>query len=173
MGLIAFLSGMLSKPGKVRSVGGTVYDFKINDLAGNEIDFNSYRGKTLLIVNTASKCAFTPQYAALEKLHSTYGNEVAVLGFPANNFLWQEPGSDEEIASFCRENYNVNFQMFNKLSVKGADQHSLYRWLEAKTGKIPTWNFCKYLISKDGGEIKFYSSNVSPLDVAIVSEIVK
>lgn len=173
MGLIAFLSARLSRPRKIRFVSGTVYDFKINDLDGNPIDFNCYKGKSLLIVNTASKCAFTPQYSELENLHAKYGNNVTVLGFPANNFLWQEPGSDKEIASFCKKTYGVNFQMFNKLSVKGANQHPLYKWLEAKTGKIPTWNFCKYLVSKDGLRVKFYSSDVSPLDSAIVSEILK
>jgi glutathione peroxidase len=173
MGLVAFLSAKLSRPGKPRPIDGTIYDFKIKDLEGNEIDFSRYKNKNLLIVNTASNCAYTPQYADLENLNMKYGNFVTVLGFPANNFLWQEPGSNKEIASFCKKNYNVNFQMFNKVSVKGAYQHPLYRWLEAKTGKLPTWNFCKYLVSKDGGEIKFYSSRVSPLDAGIINEILK
>ena len=104
MGLIAFLYAKLSRPHRAERVGGTIYDFKIKDIEGHEIDFGAYRGKKLLIVNTASKCGFTPQYSQLEKLHQTYGDKVEVLGFPANNFLWQEPGSEEEIASFCQKN---------------------------------------------------------------------
>lgn len=171
MGLITFLAAKLSRPGKSRPAVGTVYDFSAKALDGNDIDFSKYQGKSLLIVNTASKCGFTPQYLELEKLHENHGNKIAVLGFPANNFLWQEPGSNEEIASFCKKNYGVNFQMFSKVSVKGNDQHPLYKWLEAKTGKIPTWNFCKYFVSKDGREIKFYSSKVSPLDQDILDKI--
>jgi glutathione peroxidase len=126
-----------------------------------------------LIVNTASKCGYTPQYSELEKLHQTYGNKVAVLGFPANNFLWQEPGSEQEIASFCRKNYSVTFKMFGKISVRGKHQHRLYQWLHWKTGKVPTWNFCKFLVSKNGSEAQFYPSTVAPLDSQIVNEILK
>jgi len=172
MGLISFLSSRLSGPKRIKSVAGSIYDFKINDLAGNQIDFNRYKGKALLIVNTASKCAFTPQYAALETLHEKYGDNVAVLGFPANNFMWQEPLADQEIASFCQKNYGVNFQMFGKISVKGNNQHPLYKWLTAKTGKVPSWNFCKYFVSKDGKEIKFYPSKTHPLESDIVNEII-
>jgi glutathione peroxidase len=173
MGLMSFFSSILSGPEKIRPVSGSIYDFKTNDLSGNEIEFSRYKGKALLIVNTASKCGFTPQYAALETLHEKYGDKVAVLGFPANNFLWQEPLADREIASFCQQNYGVNFQMFGKISVKGSNQHPLYRWLAAKTGKTPSWNFCKYFVSKDGKEIKFYPSKINPLDADIVNEIIK
>ena len=153
MGLVAFLSSKLSASKKSEQVKGSIYDFKIKALDGEEIDFARYKGKNLLIVNTASKCGYTPQYADLEKLHEQYGDKVVVLGFPANNFLWQEPGSSEEIASFCERNYGVKFQMFEKISVKGRDQHPLYQWLEAKTGKAPSWNFCKYVVDKNG-EVK-------------------
>jgi glutathione peroxidase len=173
MGLLSFFSSMLSGPEKIRAVSGSIHDFKIKDLTGKEIDFSRYKGKALLVVNTASKCGFTPQYAALETLHEKYGDKVAVLGFPANNFLWQEPLADQEIASFCQKNYGVNFQMFGKISVKGSNQHPLYRWLAAKTGKVPSWNFCKYFVSKDGKEIKFYPSKINPLDADIVNEIIK
>ncbi|HEX6891986.1 MAG TPA: glutathione peroxidase, partial [Chryseolinea sp.] len=138
-------------------------------LNGDTIDFSQYRGKNLLIVNTASKCGYTPQYADLEKLHDNYAGKVVVLGFPANNFLWQEPGSNEEIAAFCEKNYGVSFQMFEKISVRGRDKHPLYRWLEAKTGETPSWNFCKYVVSKDGKDVKFFSSNVKPLDNEILN----
>src|SRR5258706_229247 len=132
----------------------SLYDFKISSLDGKTIDFSQYKGKTLLIVNTASKCGFTPQYTELQKLHETYGSKVIILGFPANNFGAQEPGTNEEIASFCQKNYGVTFQMFEKISVKGDDQHPLYAWLKGKTGHEPTWNFCNYLVKPDG-TVKF------------------
>lgn len=173
MGLIAFLYAKLSRPRNAKRVGGTIYDFKIKDIKGHEIDFSVYKGKNLLVVNTASKCGFTPQYSELEKLHQTYGNKVTILGFPANNFLWQEPGSEQEIVSFCQKNYGVTFTMFGKISVRGKHQHQLYQWLQWKTGKAPTWNFCKFLVNKNGNEVMFYPSTVTPLDPQIVNEILK
>ena len=169
MGLVAFLSSKLSFAKKDDSVTGSIYDFKINSIDGHEIDFAQYKGKSILIVNTASKCGYTPQYEGLEKLHQDHGEVVTVLGFPANNFLWQEPGTNQEIASFCQKNYGVSFQMFEKISVKGRDKHPLYKWLEAKTGESPSWNFCKYVVSKDGKDVKFFPSKVKPLDDKIVS----
>ena len=154
-----------------QEVKGSIYDFKINSLDGELIDFTTYKGSYLLIVNTASKCGYTPQYEDLQKLNLQMGNKVKVLGFPANNFLWQEPGSNMEIAEFCRKNYGVSFQMFEKISVKGSDQHPLYKWLEAKTGEAPSWNFCKYLIDPTGKVIGFYSSKVNPMDNQIISKI--
>jgi glutathione peroxidase len=148
----------------------SVYDFKLNSIDGEAIDFARYKGKNLLIVNVASKCGYTPQYADLEKLHETYGNKVVVLGFPANNFGGQEPGTNAEIAEFCQKNYGVKFQMFEKISVKGDDQHPLYKWLKEKTGSEPTWNFCKYLVKSDG-TVKFFSSKVKPFDPQIVDEL--
>ena len=168
MGLIAFLYGKLSRPRTIKYEGGNIHDFKIVDIAGNEIDFSTYKGKDLLIVNTASKCAYTRQYADLEKLHQTYGGSITVLGFPSNDFLWQEPGSNQEINLFCQKNYGVTFKMFSKISVKGKAQHVLYKWLQSKTDKVPTWNFCKYFVSKEG-TVQFYDSKVSPMD--IVKEI--
>lgn len=169
MSLIAFLSSTFSIT-RSGPTEGTIYDFKMTSLDGEVIDFSKYKGKPLLIVNTASKCGFTPQYADLQRLHEDYGDRVTVLGFPANNFLWQEPGSNEEIASFCQKNYGVSFQMFQKISVKGRHAHPLYKWLAVKTGKTPTWNFCKYLIDKDGN-VSFFSSKVNPLDNQILSKI--
>lgn len=148
----------------------SIYDFKINSIDGEEIDFTKYKGKTLLIVNVASKCGYTPQYADLEKLHEQYGDKIVVLGFPANNFGGQEPGSNEEIATFCQKNFGVKFQMFEKVSVKGNDQHALYKWLKEKTGEEPSWNFCKYLVKPDG-TVKFFKSGVNPLDKQIIDEI--
>ncbi len=173
MGLISYLSDKLAQGRKPRAVSGSIYDYKMETLGGKEIDFETYKGKQLLIVNTASKCGFTPQYEDLEHLHKQHGDKVEVLGFPANNFLWQEPGGSEEIATFCQKNYGVTFQMFKKISVKGKDTHPLYRWLEGKAGKIPSWNFCKYLVSSDGTEVKFFPSTVKPLDSEIMEEITR
>ncbi|HCW06137.1 MAG TPA: glutathione peroxidase [Cytophagales bacterium] len=150
--------------------GSSLYDFKINALDGKTIDFSQYKGKTLLIVNVASKCGYTPQYTDLEKLHELYGSKVTILGFPANNFGSQEPGTNAEIGEFCKKNYGVAFQMFEKISVKGDDQHPLYAWLKEKTGQEPTWNFCKYLVKPDG-TVKFFPSKVKPLDKEIVDAL--
>lgn len=152
------------------SAPASIYDFKINSIDGNEIDFAQFKGKNLLIVNVASKCGYTPQYADLEKLHEDFGSKVVVLGFPANNFGSQEPGNNTEIAQFCQKNYGVKFQMFEKVSVKGDDQHPLYKWLKEQTGQEPTWNFCKYLVKPDG-TVKFFPSKVKPLDSQIVDAL--
>jgi glutathione peroxidase len=149
---------------------GSIYDFKINSLDGQEIDFSQYKGRTLLIVNVASECGFTPQYGDLQKLHTQYGDRVVILGFPANNFGGQEPGSNQQIAQFCQKNYGVEFQMFEKISVKGDDQHPLYQWLKEKTGQEPTWNFCKYVVKPDG-TVKFFPSKVKPLDQEILNAL--
>jgi glutathione peroxidase len=169
MGIASFLTD--KSPGKNKPATGSIYDFKIKSLDGKEVDFSQYKGKKLLIVNTASKCGKTPQYAGLEKLHEQYGNQVTVLGFPANNFLWQEPGSSAEIAEFCERNYGVKFQMFEKVSVKGRDQHPLYQWLQAKTGEKPDWNFAKYIVSEDGTTVQFFKSGVQPLDPQILEVV--
>jgi glutathione peroxidase len=148
----------------------SIYDFKMNSIDGQEIDFKQYKGKSLLLVNVASKCGYTPQYGDLEKLHEQFGDKVVVLGFPANNFGSQEPGSNTEIAEFCQKNYGVKFQMFEKISVKGDDQHPLYQFLKEKTGEEPGWNFCKYLVKPDG-TVKFFNSKVKPLDSEIVDAL--
>jgi len=149
---------------------GSVYDFKMTALDGKLIDFSQYKGKTLLIVNTASKCGNTPQYAELEKLHEQFGGKVTILGFPANNFAGQEPGTNAEIATFCKENFGVKFQMFEKISVKGDDAHPLYVWLKEKTGQEPNWNFSKYLVKPDG-TVTFFNAKVQPLDKQIVDAL--
>tara|TARA_B100000989_G_C19343302_1_gene385906 strand:- start:40 stop:537 length:498 start_codon:yes stop_codon:yes gene_type:complete len=148
----------------------SIYDFKLNALDGTSIDFNKYKGKTLLIVNTASECGNTPQYADLQELHEKFGDRVTILGFPANNFGGQEPGTNQQIAAFCEKNYGVTFQMFEKISVKGKDRHALYSWLEEKTGKTPNWNFSKYLVKADGS-VLFFSASVNPMDESILSQL--
>lgn len=168
MGLIAFLAGKLSASKKTGEVTGSFYDFKIPSLDGTEIDFSQYKGKIVMVVNTASKCGFTPQYKDLQKLHEQYGDRITILGFPANDFLWQEPGSNEEIAAFCEKNYGVTFQMFEKVGVKGKDQHPLFDWLERKSGKAPSWNFCKYIVNGNGEVVGFFPSKVKPMDPEIL-----
>lgn len=152
------------------------YDFKMKDIDGNDVDFNQYKGKKVLVVNVASKCGYTPQYAELQELNEKYGDQIAILGFPANNFGGQEPGSNEDIKQFCTENYGVTFQMFDKISVKGVDKHPLYRWLSDKdlngwNDKEPSWNFCKYFIDENGQLKKFLPSSVKPMDEEIISLI--
>ncbi|MDP8201429.1 MAG: glutathione peroxidase [Candidatus Tenebribacter burtonii] len=155
----------------------SIYDFTMEDISGNEVKLEGYKGKVILMVNTASKCGFTYQYEGLEKLHETYKDSgLVILGFPANNFLKQEPGSDEEIATFCRLNYGVTFPMFSKISVKGKDIHPLYEYLTSKEadhefgGKI-SWNFNKFLISKDGKIINRFGSKVKPGSEKIINAI--
>ncbi|MBL7847806.1 MAG: glutathione peroxidase [Cyclobacteriaceae bacterium] len=148
----------------------SMYELKVNSIDGKMVDLSQFKGKTLLIVNTASKCGYTPQYADLQKLHDMYGKKVIILGFPANNFKGQEPGSNAEIAEFCTKEYGVTFQMFEKISVIGEDQHPLYAWLKEKTGQEPTWNFCKYIVKPDGS-VKFFSQKVSPMAKEILDEI--
>jgi glutathione peroxidase len=144
----------------------------MRSIEGQEVEFSAFRGKYLLIVNTASKCGFTPQYKDLQQLHETYGDRLTVLGFPANNFLWQEPGTNDEIASFCGLTYGVTFPMFEKISVKGRDKHPLYQWLEKESGESPSWNFCKYLVSPEGKVIGFYPSKIRPTDPVITQQII-
>lgn len=152
------------------------YDFKMKDINGNEVDFSTFKGKKVLLVNVASKCGYTPQYAELEELNKKHGDKVVILGFPANNFGNQEPGSNAEIAEFCRTTYGVSFQMFEKISVKGDDMHPLYKWLSTKelngwNSDAPKWNFCKYLVNEKGELVKFYGSGIRPMSNDILTAI--
>jgi glutathione peroxidase len=132
------------------------YDFKVKTLDGKNFDFSTLKGKKVMVVNTASKCGYTPQYKDLEELYTQYGGDnFVIIGFPANNFLNQEPGSAADIQKFCTENYGVTFPMMEKISVKGSDMHPLYQWLtsKAKNGVMDSevkWNFQKYLIDENG-----------------------
>lgn len=152
------------------------YDFKMKSIDGKMIDFAQYKGKKILVVNVASKCGFTPQYEALESLYEKYSNKLVILGFPANNFGGQEPGTNEEIKEFCTSKYGVTFPMFEKISVKGLDMDPLYRWLTDKdyngwNTQEPTWNFCKYLINEKGELIQFFPSKVTPLSKELTDAI--
>ncbi len=152
------------------------YEFTLNDIDGNPVDFSSFKGKKLLIVNVASKCGYTPQYAELQELYDAYKGQLTILAFPANNFGGQEPGTNEDIKTFCTENYGVTFPMFEKISVKGVDKHPLYRWLSDKNlngwnNTEPSWNFCKYFINEKGELVKFFPSSVKPMDEEIIKLI--
>jgi glutathione peroxidase len=155
------------------------YDFKVKDIDGKEFDFASLKGKKVLVVNTASKCGFTPQYKQLEELYKNYGGDkFTIIGFPANNFLHQEPGSDQEISNFCQKNYGVTFKMMSKISVKGNDMAPIYQWLTSKSKNGVTdskvkWNFQKYLIDENGHLVDVIAPNVKPDDEKIVNWIKK
>jgi glutathione peroxidase len=158
------------------SVASAFYSFQVNSLEGKEVDLSQFKGKKVLVVNVASECGNTPQYGELQKLYEKHGDKVTILGFPANNFGGQEPGSNEEIAAFCEKNYGVSFPMFEKISVKGEDQHPLYQWLSDKsrngvTDEVPSWNFCKYLLDEQGQLVAFFPSKVQPMDDAILKAI--
>ncbi len=153
-----------------------VYSFTMNDIDGKPVDLSQYKGKTLLIVNVASKCGFTPQYKSLETLYEKYKDRgLVILGFPANNFLGQEPGSDEEIKKFCSFKYNVTFPMFSKISVAGNDMHPLYQYLTSlPTLKGPiTWNFNKFLVNPKGEVLAHYASKVDPMSEQLTADIEK
>jgi glutathione peroxidase len=147
----------------------SIYDFKVPGLEGGTIDFSKYKGKKILIVNTASKCGNTPQYAALEKLYEMHKDKLVIIGFPANNFGQQEPGTNSEIKEFCTKNYGVTFPMAAKVSVKGDDIDPLFKYLinEAKrlgmTEPVIKWNFTKFLIDENGKLITVIDNKVNPL----------
>lgn len=163
-------------PEKAPAKPMSIYNFKQKSLAGTDVDMSKYKGKVLLVVNTASKCGYTKQYAGLQKLSETHVKEgLAVLGFPANNFGSQEPGTDSEIGEFCQKNYGVTFDMFSKVSVKGADKAPIFQYLTEQanpdlTGDIG-WNFEKFLISRDGKLVRRFKSAVTPDDPDLLKAI--
>jgi glutathione peroxidase len=140
----------------------SVHDFELNTIDGQKMPLSTYKGKVVLLVNTASQCGYTPQYEGLEALHKKYkGQGLVLVGVPANNFGGQEPGSNEEIKTFCNRKYHVTFPMASKVSVTGGDQIPLYKHLSGAAG-APQWNFTKYLVGKDGQVIKKFDSAVTP-----------
>lgn len=169
--------------------GGSIYDFKVPGLDGSDIDFSKFKGKKIMIVNTASKCGNTPQYDELEKLYEKYQNKLVIVGFPANNFGAQEPGTNEEIAEFCKKNYGVKFPMAEKVSVKGDDIHPLFKWLVEQSNEIAKsvpddnskdilwkrflqnpvqWNFTKFLLDENGKLIAVFHNKVNPMSDEVV-----
>jgi glutathione peroxidase len=176
IGIIFLLVGLTAKktndPLEKSKAIASFYDLKATSIDGEEINFEQFKGKKVLIVNTASACGYTYQYDGLQKLHDLYGEHVAVLGFPANDFMFQERGSDSDIAEFCEKNYGVTFQMFSKITTKGRNQSPVYTWLTNKdlngwNEKKPTWNFCKYLVNEDGDLVAFFDKSVKPLSKEI------
>jgi len=166
----------ISKAKTKELMGKTIYDYKVESLDGGEINFADYKGKKILIVNTASECGFTPQYADLEKLYEQYKDKLVIVGFPANNFGGQEPGTNKEIGAFCQKNYGVTFPMAAKVSVKGDDTAPIFKFLTekelngVKNSEI-LWNFTKFLIDENGKLIDSFVSSVKPVDDTITKHL--
>ncbi len=154
----------------------SIHSFKVEALEGGNIDFSAYKGKKILIVNTASECGYTPQYKELQALYEKYKDKLVIIGFPANNFGGQEPGTNTEIKAFCEKNYGVSFPMAAKVSVKGDDMAPIYKWLTHKeaNGVLDAeirWNFNKFLIDENGKMVAYFPSKVTPMSEEIVSKL--
>lgn len=174
MGLLSFLFACAPKLNA--QIPTSIYEFKVQALDGSTIDFANFRGKMILIVNTASRCGYTKQYEELEELYEKYKDKLVIVGFPANDFMSQEPGSNEEIASFCKKNYGVTFPMAEKISVKGKEMAPIYQWLTDKRyngveSSSVKWNFQKYLLDKEGNLIQSFSPSTKPMSEEILSKI--
>ena len=174
---ITLLSIMTLTLNSQTSTDNSIHQFKVADIYGNIYDFSQLKGKKVMIVNTASKCGLTYQYEALQKLYSQYKDlNFVIIGFPSNDFLWQEPGSNDEIIDFCEQNYGVTFPMMSKITVKGTKKHPIYQFLTQKSknnyrDSRVTWNFQKYLINKEGRIEKIISPRTRPDSEEIVSWI--
>ena len=150
----------------------TLYDFKITNIDGQPVDLAQYKGKVALVVNVASKCGYTKQYKGLESLYREYKDKgFEILGFPSNDFGAQEPGTEAEIKSFCSLTYDVTFDMFSKVKVKGADMVDVYKYLTDTTANQVQWNFNKFLVDKEGKVVKYYASSVAPEDAGLRKDI--
>jgi glutathione peroxidase len=154
----------------------SIYDFKVEALDGTTIDFANFKGKKILVVNTASQCGYTPQYEGLEALYKKYQDKLVIVGFPANNFGGQEPGTNTEIKEFCKKNYGVTFPMAAKVSVKGDDAAPIYKWLCSKSqnGVLDAevgWNFGKFLLDEKGNLITYFSSKVTPMSEELTGKL--
>ena len=176
-----FLSGLLqtnkvTAQTEFTAAQNSILNFKVEGLEGGTIDFSKFKGKKILIVNTASKCGYTKQYEGLQKLYDTYKDKLVIVGFPANNFGGQEPGSNDSIAVFCKRNYGVTFPMAAKVSVKGDDTAPIFKWLCNKTENGVTdaeikWNFGKFLLDEKGTLIQYFPSKVEPMSEEITSKL--
>lgn len=154
----------------------SIHSFTVKSIDGKDIKMSSFKGKKILIVNTASKCGYTPQYEALEKVYEQYKDKLVIIGFPCNQFGGQEPGSNEEIVEFCKKNYGVTFPLADKVDVKGTNTAAIYQWLtqKSKNGVLDasiSWNFNKFLLDENGKMIAYYPSNVKPDSEAILSNL--
>ena len=169
---------VLNRPEKMEiTAAANFHSFKMKGIDGKEIDFSQFKGKKVIVLNTAAKCGYTPQYADWEKFHKA-NKDIVILGFPANEFGGQEPGTNDEIASFCSLNYGVSFQMMEKVVVKGSGKCDLYQWLsdKSKNGwneKEPSWNFCKYVINEKGELQNFFASGIKPSSPEFLAAIGK
>jgi len=176
MSILSFFFGAAKS--HATDVPKSIYDFKVEGLEGGTIDFSKFKGKKILIVNTASKCGYTPQYAELQKLYDQYKDQLVIVGFPANNFMFQEPKGNKDIAEFCQKNYGVTFPMAAKISVKGKDMAAIYQWLTNKDynqyeSTSVSWNFQKYLIDENGKLVAMFPPKVTPMSEEIVAAIKK
>lgn len=176
--LTLFMFTFLFAPKALDAQLKSIYDFKVEALEGGQIDFSKYKGKKILIVNTASKCGYTPQYEALQKLYERYQGQLVIVGFPANNFMFQEPGDNAEIRNFCQKNYGVTFPMAAKISVKGKKMHPLYVWLTQKkyngfSDNSVKWNFQKYLLDENGKLVAVFAPGTDPLSEEIITAITR
>lgn len=174
--MLFFFNFLFAPHANSKDVPASIYDFKVAGVDGSTIDFSKYKGKKILIVNTASKCGYTPQYAALEKLYEKYKDKMVIIGFPANNFLFQEPGSNEQIATFCQKNYGVTFPIAAKISVKGRNMAPLYQWLTIKKynnfqESSVKWNFQKYLINEKGQLVAVFPPATTPDDAEVIKAV--
>ncbi|ASW73430.1 glutathione peroxidase [Chryseobacterium piperi] len=178
LSFVAFLQSCTNQKSEISKaktnelMGKTIYDFKVESLDGKEINFADFKGKKILIVNTASECGFTPQYADLEKVYEEYKDKLVVVGFPANNFGGQEPGTNTEIGAFCQKNFGVTFPLAAKVSVKGDDTAPIFKYLTERdlNGVKNTtilWNFTKFLVDENGKLIDSFVSTTKPTDQAI------
>ena len=152
----------------------SIYDINIKTIEGEEVTLANYKGKNMLIVNVASKCGYTKQYKGLQELYEKHGDSLVVLAFPSNDFLRQEPGSNDEIKLFCDNNYRIQFPLFEKIIVRGKGQHPLYRWLSDKklngwNDSSPSWNFNKYFVNREGKLMKLFKAGTKPLSKEIES----
>ena len=174
--LLSDKSEVAVRPANAVAPTKSLYDFTVNSIEGKTVPLKQYRGKKVVILNTASKCGFTPQFEKWEAFYKEHGDKVVVLGFPSNNFKSQDPGTNSEIAEFCKKNYGVSFPMFEKTEVLGENQSPLYKWLSDKSmngwnDKVPTWNFCKYVINEKGELTHFFASKVLPTDPEFKSAV--
>ena len=163
-----------NKKDDIKDLSEDIYQYSAIDINGDTVFFEQFKGKYILIVNTASNCGFSDQFSQLQKLYETYKDKLVICAFPANNFLWQEPLSNGEIKMFCNNNYNVTFPVFEKISVKGNNKHPIYKWLSNKElnghiDKEPSWNFCKYLVNTEGKLMYYFDSKVEPLSPQITA----
>lgn len=173
-------AAMMIGPGKPdHSAPESIYSFKVSALDGGTIDFSAFKGKKILVVNTASKCGFTPQYADLEKLYNQFKGKLVIVGFPCNDFGQQAPGNSKDISAFCTNTYHITFPMATKIAVKGDHVAPIYQWLESQaeargfTPTVPKWNFGKYLLDEKGELVAVFASPVNPMSQQVLDAVAK